>query len=228
MVSNYLPPETVGEIFTGLQAGMSLRAVARMAGVSTNTVRRYIPKDALRQCPCGAPAGHKGWCKDRYAKSPARQAFHALRRGVVLEVPKVARRSRVGEARARFDFIFGLSDDWQKRATPLPRDEMYGVIGEADQATRRVPLEVRDDVRQGIILAVYEGRVKRYQISEVVSAFFKYEMKNTIGSMWSLWMSLDTPLIAGGPSFGDLLTDTANLDTDGLWRPRDAPRKLAA
>jgi hypothetical protein len=36
-------------------------------------VRQEIAKD-ITPCACGRPAGHKGWCKGRVAKSPSRQA----------------------------------------------------------------------------------------------------------------------------------------------------------
>lgn len=219
---NYLPVEVVAEIKAACEAGLSLRAIARMTGVATNTVRRYIPTASARpqRCQCGAPAGHQGWCKWRYARSPARQAMHALRRGVVLEIPKVESRSRIKEARARFEFVFGIADDWQKRATPLPAEEHYGVIGEVHAATRRVSWDVRDDVRQSMILAVYEGRVLRSEIADLVGAFVKREKRDTIGSMWSLYVSLNAPCGNSDRrgTMVDHLSRLSELDEDGVWR----------
>jgi hypothetical protein len=221
-MANFLPAETVAEIIAGVQAGLSLRAISRMTGTSKNTVSKYIPRQRP-PCPCGAPAGHNGWCKARYAESPARKAFHALRRGVVLPVPQVEKRSRVKEARAIFEFVFGLCEDWKERALLLPEDEHYGVIGEVHAATRRVAIDYRDDVRQSMILAVYEGRVQRDQVGDLVGAFVKYEMKNIIGSIWSVYISLDTPLSSeSGPhTFLSLLSGESSLDRDGVWRPSE-------
>lgn len=217
-MSNFLPPEAVDEIAAGVRAGLSLRAIARMVGISTNTVRKYCPKQSERKqpCACGAPAGHRGWCTHRYAGSLARQAFHARRKGIVVEVPKPNKRSRIKEARARFDFVFGLAEDWEIRATALPEDQHYGVIGEVHSVTRRVTPAFRDDVRQAIILAVYEGRVARHEIDSVVGAFVKFEMRNTIGSMWSLYLSLNASY--SSETGLDHLSRLSALDEDGVWR----------
>lgn len=71
----------------------------------------------------------------------------------------------------------------------------------------------------------------RGQIEEVVSAFFKQEMKNTIGSMWSLWVSLDCPidshishLAHPKMSFLHLLANNDDLNGDGIWRPDELMR----
>ncbi len=73
-MSNYLAPEKVEGLSRLFLQGYSLNAACRMIGCSVNTGRRYYPADAVPNCPCGREAGHRGWCRVRYAESPARQA----------------------------------------------------------------------------------------------------------------------------------------------------------
>jgi hypothetical protein len=74
-VANFLPSHKVAAIHEGLNAGMSLRAIAKFARVSKITVSRYAPRNAERTCRCGASTAHRGWCWWRFAGSPLRQAF---------------------------------------------------------------------------------------------------------------------------------------------------------
>lgn len=61
-----------------LDMGYSRRAVARIAGCTSNTAVRYgriyVP---YSKCPCGKDSKHQGWCKFRFSHSPSRQAFMA-------------------------------------------------------------------------------------------------------------------------------------------------------
>lgn len=59
--------------------GHSQCEIQRITGLSRNSVKNYFPRDA--KCPCGRLlVEHKGWCKIRYAKSPARQAVFPPKR----------------------------------------------------------------------------------------------------------------------------------------------------
>lgn len=217
-MSNFIPPDALNEIKAGIAAGLSMNAIAKATGCDKRTVKRYYP-ETPPPCGCGAPAGHKGWCAARTARSPRRQAQLAAYKGIHIPVLEEVRRSRANEARAKFAFVFGLSDNWRYSAQRLPQAEHYGVIGEVWDATKRVIAEVRDDVRQSMVLAVYEGRLQRREIAGSVGAFAKYEMKNMIGAAWSLYLSLHAPM-GNGTGFGiDLLSDESCLDEDGTWRP---------
>lgn len=63
-----------------LLTGKGNRNVARLMGMKPQTVARLrkaveIERGATILCACGRPATHRGWCRVRYAASPARQAF---------------------------------------------------------------------------------------------------------------------------------------------------------
>lgn len=75
-MANFIRPEKLAKIGEGIAAGLSGRAIARLAGVSYNTVLRYLPAERPA-CACGQSAGHRGWCGVRYRRSPSRQAFIA-------------------------------------------------------------------------------------------------------------------------------------------------------
>lgn len=77
-------------IIERLQDGMSVRAVARLVGVSPQTVltHRRLMKELDAACPddppmlpelceCGGITGHHGWCSVRFRASMKRQAFMA-------------------------------------------------------------------------------------------------------------------------------------------------------
>lgn len=78
---NFLKPAKVALIIGSLSAGQSIRVTAKIAGCDKHTVQRYCKMllaanpNARGMCACGKPNSHKEWCKVRYAKSPARQAF---------------------------------------------------------------------------------------------------------------------------------------------------------
>jgi hypothetical protein len=56
-----------------LQRGEGSRAVYKATGLCKNTLTK-LRKQLICKCECGKAGGHNGWCKARYAKSPARQA----------------------------------------------------------------------------------------------------------------------------------------------------------
>jgi hypothetical protein len=74
-MGNYLAPQKVERLSQLFLQGFSMRAACRMVGCSTNTGWKYYPIDTPPSCPCGLEAGHRGWCRVRYAESPARQAM---------------------------------------------------------------------------------------------------------------------------------------------------------
>jgi hypothetical protein len=74
-VSNFLPAEKLVLLSELAAKGLSTREIAKRAGISKNTVQRWIVMLRPDSCYCGKRASHKGWCWYRVAKSPARQAF---------------------------------------------------------------------------------------------------------------------------------------------------------
>lgn len=176
-MANHLPPETLNKMKALRNEGATMRSISRLLGISTNTVRKYISSDDGQTCDCGLPVGHKGWCKERYSKSIARQAFQASRRGVNIIVPPSPKYSRVSDAVALKRRWLGLDDGFFK---PLPRDERYGAIGEVMHVTRKCSLQVREDVRQEMILRVFEGRVPRKDIRRAYLTFYGYFMRGMV------------------------------------------------
>ena len=52
--------------------GATARKVSKAAGVAKRTAVSYRA-ETVPNCPCGQPAGHKGWCAYRVERSPERQ-----------------------------------------------------------------------------------------------------------------------------------------------------------
>lgn len=83
---------------TVLRTGVSLREACRQTGVASRTGQRVLAaREAILgaplRCACGIPLRvHRGWCTDRVASSPARQAVvarlveHHAKRGGMLPV----------------------------------------------------------------------------------------------------------------------------------------------
>lgn len=74
---NFIDEESKAKVEMSLQSGASVREAAKEVGVAKKTVlriRERIKEELPEKCGCGRPAGHKGWCKGRLAKSPERQA----------------------------------------------------------------------------------------------------------------------------------------------------------
>lgn len=59
------------------ELGATVRKVAVRAHVAKATAKRYRPT-AVPDCPCGQPAGHRGWCSFRFSRSTRRQALRIL------------------------------------------------------------------------------------------------------------------------------------------------------
>ena len=83
-MSRVLPIRKQTRIGRLLADGFGVREIASIVGASKITVNRYrkiiVCNGAVRLiCPCGAAAGHRGWCSWRYQRSPARQALHTGR-----------------------------------------------------------------------------------------------------------------------------------------------------
>ena len=174
-MANYLPDEVIADIRALRSGGKSIRAISRQLGISKNTVSRYVNFNDGAQCDCGKPAGHKGWCQPMYAKSTARQAFHASRRGVRITVPPQPRRSRVTEARAEKMRWLGLAE--QNCTTLLPRSVWDEIFHEIADRTRRVDFQIREDVRHEMFLACIQGRLPRTDIKRAVTTFITFVMR---------------------------------------------------
>jgi hypothetical protein len=76
---NIINPSKQIEIEKLYKSGMSIRFVSKQVGVSKQTVNSYFKLLRMKLgtvlCPCGAVAGHRGWCSLRFAASPARQLW---------------------------------------------------------------------------------------------------------------------------------------------------------
>ena len=58
------------------KAGFSIRAIARVTGLSRITIRAWRTSSAaITPCKCGRPATHQGWCVPRFHASKRRQEF---------------------------------------------------------------------------------------------------------------------------------------------------------
>ena len=153
--------------------GMSARAIARALGISKDTAAKHCKQIESPLCECGRPVGREhGWCKSTYAKSIARQAFQASRRGVHIAVPPPpVVPTRVSKERAeRLRWLGRI--DWSGR--PPNGSEVDPGISAISLATRRVYKEQRDEVRQEMALAFLEGRLAFDDIRRSVSTFVHY------------------------------------------------------
>jgi len=84
-MSNWLPFRKRRALLDHLMAGRSIRETARLVGCSKVTVSQYrklirvaemFGEDIrLPKCECGQNAGHRGWCRVRFARSERRQCF---------------------------------------------------------------------------------------------------------------------------------------------------------
>lgn len=56
--------------------GISSNEIARQTGINKNIVGAFRKSmEDKTPCACGQPAGHRGWCAVRFAKSSKRQEF---------------------------------------------------------------------------------------------------------------------------------------------------------
>lgn len=90
---NRIRPEATTLLNQAFREGRSVGFAARSAGVHRISARRYRREHftELRRCACGREAGHNGWCVNRFAESPQRQAVlaamhHGIRPGVVMDI----------------------------------------------------------------------------------------------------------------------------------------------
>jgi len=71
---NTISPALRGLIEQTFRAGGSIRSAMRIAGVAKQTVATvYAELGARPPCGCGQPSDHRGWCRELFSKSPARQ-----------------------------------------------------------------------------------------------------------------------------------------------------------
>lgn len=83
LAGNQLTAEKAEALRVALLAGNSVRASARIAGVSKETAALYAEGRTVK-CPCGQDASHRGWCSYRVSQSPRRQrTLQAMRNRVV-------------------------------------------------------------------------------------------------------------------------------------------------
>lgn len=188
-----------------LQAdGCGLREISRELGISKHTAKRYFLPDANASCGCGKPAGHNGWCKARYAKSAARQAYQAQRRGVEVNWTRPVAKSRQSALTQKKNRWLSIGEQDNFSPIPVPVDEHYGIIGDVRNITRRLPLEYKDDVTSSMIVACMDGRLGREEIKDALTTFLFNEMRSGLTSAFS-GRSLDDPISADGPrTFGDV------------------------
>lgn len=168
-MSNFLKPEKVLKLERLCADGsLGIRTLAKAAGVSKNTAKRYIGDFRARgiglRCACGASAGHQGWCSVRYSRSSARQAWmDALRR---------QRESSF----VRYPFIIQTRD--------TPEHELLRFVNAA--VPRQLPDQMRADVCQDLAVALLSGEVSRERAPALV--------KKLISANWKINPSRYGPL----------------------------------
>lgn len=196
-MANFLPQPRVDAILSGAQAGMSLRWIARTVGISKNTVKRYLPLAGEdRSCPCGGPAGHQGWCKWRYAQSPARQAFHAARRKQPrIIVPRVER--------------LNLAYPFMVRDNGSDEHRLLRTVNAA--VPKYLDPHMRADICQDLIAGLLCGDFSENNLTQAVK-----ETTRRYNQMFSRFghVSLDAPM----PGTDDLRLIDIITDEDSLWR----------
>ena len=91
-----------------LLQGKGIREVARQVGIASQTVRRVrdeIRAQLPKECECGRPLGHKGWCKGRVRESPARQETLRKMHEGTREVVQHANGNGTGKGQNRREMI---------------------------------------------------------------------------------------------------------------------------
>lgn len=192
-----LSQSRIDEVMAAIKAGMSLRAIVREAGVAKGTVARYMriaseAGDAPKLCGCGGPAGHKGWCKWRYDRSPARQAYHAGRRVWNPRKQRVERQDLV--------YPFVVRDDGSEE------HRLLRVVNAA--VSRNFDPSLRADICQELIVAVLLGEVQEKDLAakaRTLTKLFK-ERRDHLPLDWKI------PGTGGGLSIEDGISDE-----DSLW-----------
>lgn len=63
----------------GLRRGLSVREIVARVGVSKASVAKAKKRVGAVTCGCGEVSGHRGFCKETYARKEGRQAWQRSR-----------------------------------------------------------------------------------------------------------------------------------------------------
>jgi hypothetical protein len=192
---NILPEHLQIEVKARLLEGQSLRQIADALLISKDTVGRYMTivkeQNGLIFCPCGQPAGHRGWCSIRYARSSARQAFIA--RWQASRPPAIIRLKSPPRLNLSYPFIP------PQGSSSSGIDLILLVNG---TVPRGLPEQLRGDVCQEIICAVVAGELSTADIPKELKRFIRSTRKKQEADYMAF--SMDSPR-RDGTSWHDVL-----------------------
>jgi hypothetical protein len=171
---NRLPEKALEDIRSLASRGLGVRAIARATGIDKATVGKYIKKEAMAigACECGAPGNHPAWCRFRYAKSMARQAYQASRRGMHIPLPPAVRMRRLSSVTKTKLRWLGRLPDAHSNQPPHPV-EVYGIIGECIRETDFIRSAFREDICSELTVGALAGYIKRDEIARAARFFLK-------------------------------------------------------
>lgn len=188
--NNVIKPEMESAIRERLAQGWSTRRIASDVGVAKDTVTRhrrlFLAEEPMPfVCPCGRPAGHRGWCVERTKLSPARQAF--LSKWKMLRPPKIVRLT-----------------------SPLLSG--HGLVLLVNGAVpKSLPPQVREDVCQEILIGMLAGEFTEAEMPNRIKDATSRVRREQEGHF--LTLSLDTPR-RDGRSWHDMLAADDELGSD--------------
>jgi hypothetical protein len=166
------------EICTLLMEGRSIRETARITGKSKNTIKRYKrifeEQGEKFRCKCGLLSSHQGWCSHRYNNSIARQSF--------IEDWTSDRPRKIRPFKYRDKEI--LSYPYlQKEKNTYESDDHKLLIQVNDMIPKKVPIDIRGDLCQELILDVLLKKIKINDIESVMDEYVK-RIRATMSNKW--------------------------------------------
>jgi hypothetical protein len=178
---NLLKPEKESRVQALLAAGLTIRMVARQAGVARATVEKRAAAAVGLMCPCGRPARHIGWCTFRVGLSPNRQLYYAS-----CAARSAARRA----AQVRLE---PLATHYPFLTMAGPSIEECDILQAANSfVPKNLPEDIRGDICQDVCVAILTGDLLLANLSAVsirpfITKFYR-ENKEKYGTL-----SLDSP-----------------------------------
>jgi len=200
---NILPKEKQDNIIHLFSEGLSIAKVMSIEGVAKETARRYrtlLFNDSVILCPCGAKAGHRGWCSHRLASSPARQKFLSEHYAFGGRSPASKRKPIVIDRFLRWPYVV-----YGKNVPDI-------VIKVHEAVPLTIPEKIRPDVCQEVIVDLLSGVASIENITRNIKIYINRAYKAVsdyrVKSIYENHHGTD-----------DLMIIDTLSDDNVLWRP---------
>lgn len=189
-MANLISPTTVQKIGALLDEGFSARQIARGLGVAKDTVTKYA-RALRKECVCGRPRDHRGFCGPRYLASQAHKEVVAKVNADYQEPPRPTKPAKLRDITLNYPYCLGRAGEGNAILRAV-----------SDAVSKSIPDQDRSDICQDLVVMILQRDIETSDLIKVVDTARRNHNRLFADS----FISIDAPT-GDGMTLGDIVSE---------------------